>query len=193
MIATMSQAGALVELGAVILGLAVVARFAHRFAFSPIPAYLLAGLAVRSRKVPSVSISARTLLRSARRSGSSCCCWRWAYSTPPPICASGYATTSPPACSTPWRTSCPASPPGWCWAGACAQRWYSAASHTSRRQRSSRNHSTTSSGSATASRRQCCRSLCWKTSRWPATCRSWPHSSPAHQCSPPGCRSLWPQ
>jgi CPA2 family monovalent cation:H+ antiporter-2 len=36
---------AFLELGAIILGLAVVARFATRLGFSPIPAYLIAGLA----------------------------------------------------------------------------------------------------------------------------------------------------
>ena len=46
MIASTYQAGALIELGVVVLGLAVVARAAHRFSFSPVPAYLLAGLAV---------------------------------------------------------------------------------------------------------------------------------------------------
>lgn len=46
MIASMFQAGALIELGVVVLGLAGVARVAHRFSFSPVPAYLLAGLAV---------------------------------------------------------------------------------------------------------------------------------------------------
>lgn len=35
----------LIELGAVILGLALLARLAHRFGISPIPLYLLAGLA----------------------------------------------------------------------------------------------------------------------------------------------------
>ena len=36
---------AFLELGAIVLGLAVVARFATRLGISPIPAYLLAGLA----------------------------------------------------------------------------------------------------------------------------------------------------
>lgn len=41
----MEESFRLIELGAVILGLALLARFAHRFGFSPIPLYLLAGLA----------------------------------------------------------------------------------------------------------------------------------------------------
>jgi CPA2 family monovalent cation:H+ antiporter-2 len=39
------DAGFLIELGGVVLLLAILARVAHRFAFSPIPLYLLAGLA----------------------------------------------------------------------------------------------------------------------------------------------------
>ncbi|HYZ11659.1 MAG TPA: cation:proton antiporter, partial [Actinomycetota bacterium] len=35
----------LLELGAIIIGLALLARLAGRFGFSPIPLYLLAGLA----------------------------------------------------------------------------------------------------------------------------------------------------
>ena len=40
-----SASGLLLELGAEILGLAVLARLANRFAFSAIPLYLVAGLA----------------------------------------------------------------------------------------------------------------------------------------------------
>jgi monovalent cation:H+ antiporter-2, CPA2 family len=40
----LSPAVLLVELGAIIVGLAIMARFAGRFGFSPIPLYLLAGL-----------------------------------------------------------------------------------------------------------------------------------------------------
>ena len=41
----MAGSAFLVELGAIVLGLAVLARLAHRVGFSPIPLYLLAGLA----------------------------------------------------------------------------------------------------------------------------------------------------
>jgi CPA2 family monovalent cation:H+ antiporter-2 len=41
----MEGAAFLLELGAIVLGLAVMARLAHRLGFSPIPLYLLAGLA----------------------------------------------------------------------------------------------------------------------------------------------------
>jgi CPA2 family monovalent cation:H+ antiporter-2 len=41
----MGSPALLVELGAIVLGLAVMARLAHRFGFSPIPLYLIAGLA----------------------------------------------------------------------------------------------------------------------------------------------------
>jgi len=40
-----SSAGILIELGAILLGLGVLARLAHRFGLSPIPLYLIAGLA----------------------------------------------------------------------------------------------------------------------------------------------------
>ena len=41
----MSSAVLLIELGAIIVGLAILARLAGRLGFSPIPLYLLAGLA----------------------------------------------------------------------------------------------------------------------------------------------------
>lgn len=52
----MPRALILIELGSVVLGLALLARLAHRLAFSPIPLYLLAGLAFgRGGLVPLVT------------------------------------------------------------------------------------------------------------------------------------------
>ena len=51
----MSVASALIELGLVIIGLAVLARIAVRTGFSPIPLYLLAGLVFGAVAEPSVS------------------------------------------------------------------------------------------------------------------------------------------
>lgn len=58
MIAATSNTAVLVELGAVILALAVIARIMHGIGISPVPAYLLAGLAVGQRGVLRLDLSA---------------------------------------------------------------------------------------------------------------------------------------
>ena len=58
MLAATNDAAVLVELGAVILALALIARIMHRFGISPVPAYLLAGLAVGQRGVLRLDLSA---------------------------------------------------------------------------------------------------------------------------------------
>lgn len=47
----------LMELGAIIIGLAILARLAHRAGISPIPLYLLAGLALGRGGIVSLELS----------------------------------------------------------------------------------------------------------------------------------------
>ncbi len=60
-----APAGTLVELGAVFLGLGILARLARRVALSPIPLYLLAGLVIGSGRVPSLRLSEEFITTAA--------------------------------------------------------------------------------------------------------------------------------
>lgn len=73
----------LVELGSVILGLGIIGRFAGRIGLSPIPLYLLAGLAFGDGGC-CPSGPARSSPLSAPRSASFCCCSCWGWSTARP-------------------------------------------------------------------------------------------------------------
>ncbi len=63
----------LIELGAVVFGLGIVGRLAGRLGLSPIPLYLLGGLAFgQGGLLPLTTTEASS--RSAPRSASSSCC-----------------------------------------------------------------------------------------------------------------------
>jgi CPA2 family monovalent cation:H+ antiporter-2 len=63
----------LIELGLVVIGLAILARVASRWGFSAIPLYLLAGLAFGSGGLAPLNVS-EGLSTSAPRSACFCSC-----------------------------------------------------------------------------------------------------------------------
>lgn len=69
----MHSAVFLIEFGAIILGLGLLGRVAGRLKFSPIPLYLLAGLAFGNGGLLPLGAS-ESSWRSAPRSASSCSC-----------------------------------------------------------------------------------------------------------------------
>ena len=77
------HAALLAELGGIILALGLLGRVAGRFGQSPIPLYLLAGLAFGHGGLLPLSASEEFVATGAEIA-SFCCCSRWAWSTPPP-------------------------------------------------------------------------------------------------------------
>lgn len=75
-------AAMLIELGAIILALGLLGRLAGRMGFSPIPLYLLAGLAFGHGGLLPLQASEEFTATGAR-SASSCCCFCSAWSTAP--------------------------------------------------------------------------------------------------------------
>jgi len=72
----MPSAGLLIELGAVIFGLGVLGRLARLIRLSPIPLYLLAGLAFGKGGLLPLAASEQFLSEGAEiGSFCSCCCW----------------------------------------------------------------------------------------------------------------------
>jgi hypothetical protein len=82
-------ASTFVELGGVILALALLARIASRIGLTPIPFYLLAGVAVGKGGIVPLHFSEQ-LLMSVLKSASFCCCSCWGLNTPArswaPVC-----------------------------------------------------------------------------------------------------------
>ncbi len=70
------------ELGGIFLSLALLARLAAALGFSPIPLYLLAGLAFGTGGLLPLELS-ESSSPSAPRSASCCCCSCSVWSTPP--------------------------------------------------------------------------------------------------------------
>ena len=70
-----------IELGLVIVGLAVLARLASRWGFSAIPLYLLAGLAFGNGGLAPVRLS-ENFVRTGAEIGVFCFCSSWGWSTP---------------------------------------------------------------------------------------------------------------
>src|SRR6266536_240252 len=177
----MHGAELLLELGGVILGLGILGRVAGRLGLSPIPLYLLAGLAFgKGGLLPLVTAtefiqtgaelgvillllllgieySAEELTASLRRSA-----------------GAGLVDLA--------LNFTPGWPPGCCWAGRRWRRWCSVGSPTCRRRGSLPSCSATLAGSATARPRSCCPSWWWRISQWPPTCRSWPACWPPAAC-----------
>ena len=74
----------LIEVGALLLGMSLLGRLALRIGISPIPFYLLLGLAFGERRPPPARREQRVLRRPAPRSASSCCSRCSDSSTPRP-------------------------------------------------------------------------------------------------------------
>ena len=73
----------LIELGAVFFGLGLLGRLAGRIGLSPIPLYLLGGLAFGSGGlIPLGDIGDFTALAARSAWSSCCCCWAWSTRRP---------------------------------------------------------------------------------------------------------------
>lgn len=78
MMATGSGSAVFVELGAAIVGLAILARIANRLGFSAVPLYLVAGLAFGKGGLRPFLLARSSFTSAERLACSSCCpCWAW--------------------------------------------------------------------------------------------------------------------
>lgn len=100
----------LLELGALVATLALLARLAGALGLSPIPFYLLAGLALGDRGVIPLGFS-EGFVAAGPTSASCCSSSRSASSSPAPTSATACGAAAEPAWSISHSTPCPASSP----------------------------------------------------------------------------------
>jgi hypothetical protein len=166
----MDTAALLLELGGVLLGLGISAQLARRLGLSPIPLYLLTGLAFGQDGLLPL-VTTQDFIQVGAEIGVILLLLLLGLEYSAAELLSSLRASAPAGLVDLVLTSRPGWPPGCCWAG---DRWRPsrwAASPTSRPRGSPPSSSATCIGSPTARLRSCCRSSSSRTWPWPPTCR----------------------